>query len=134
TGVQTCALPIFLVFNPDGMDIDAARDRADQYRNEYLLEMLGVPGIVGDFIIFVNGIKQMLGLQAIEDQLTMLRTATIDAILLAAFGLSADELKDRVISPTALFDQIVNLPGYNLDRKSTRLHSSHVKITYACFR
>src|SRR5690606_15390542 len=104
-----------LVFNPDGMDIDAARDRADQYRNEYLLEMLGVPGIVGDFIIFVNGIKQMLGLQAIEDQLTMLRTATIDAILLAAFGLSADELKDRVISPTALFDQIVNLPGYNFD-------------------
>src|SRR3989442_9377920 len=48
-----------------------------------------------------------------------------------------DEMKARIARKAfELFEQLKRLsgdPGFHLDRKSTRLNSSHVRISYAVF-
>src|SRR5690606_40764366 len=80
--------------------------------------VLALLGVIFEEVIHVNKAK------------TTLFFGTLSWVLLFLFSSGADE---TTAVSTGLLESIAEIAGLWLDRKSTRLNSSHVKISYAVF-
>jgi hypothetical protein len=106
-----------LLLNPDGMDLQGARDRAELYKNEHLLSMIGVPDVVGQYEIFANSIKEILGFTNLEEQIRLMQESLIDFILVSTYGKTAEEIREMFVSPAALFDDVLTTSYYDADNQ-----------------
>src|SRR5690606_39891905 len=106
TGVQTCALPILL----------DARAREAETNKAFQIAYGQTMGAIVSYCAFFKTTVDKIDLRTLQNELLTFRSR-----LLPAQDVS---FKDQ---------NFMSLQRMYLDRKSTRLNSSHVKISYAVF-
>ena len=97
-----------IVFPIDGMDLVLADSKSTDYKNNYLLSMLGLPDAVGSSIDLINTMKDkympdLFGL-ALENITNM-----IDFLLRNTFDISIETIEEYFKSPERHFDIFLQL-------------------------
>lgn len=95
---------------PDQTDLAAAKDSISHYKDIHLPRMLGLPSVVGEYVVFSNSIKEMI-FGDVQDAIDDMRSNLVHFLFEQAFRMSIDEFQEAYVSPQSLFDDVLPL-GY----------------------
>lgn len=112
TGLK--AWPVFshkvaqnMLFNKNGMDRDKLVRDWEDYRNQYFLDMIGVPSVVGAVLTGIDSIKDDFYTEETREQIQLIKDSFYNSVLLTISGgnLSLEDLDRYLRNPELYFDQ-----------------------------
>lgn len=108
-----------LVFNPNGIDKDRAKQVAEDYLHAHLLSMSGAPDIVGITLQMEDQILTALGIPQIQDAIHQMKPNLLDYILKHSFGVTVDDLETYAKNPELEFNPVLNSSTFNHEGNGT---------------
>jgi hypothetical protein len=103
-------LALKLFFNPDGMDLNKATDLANDYVNQHLLSMAGLPDFVGTVRGLSDALVDRVLTEEEQDRIRELKKSLIEKLFHEAGLPSPGDVKAYLKNPETNFNAIVG-PG-----------------------
>lgn len=102
-----------LFFNPGGLDRTRAQKIAEDYTNQHLLSMAGLPDAVGASLDLINKVLEAIGIPAIKQAIEQMKRDLLNYLLVNAFGITIEEIEQYLKNPETQFDPVLNNPAFN---------------------
>lgn len=102
-----------LFFNPDGIDRVKAEKAMEDYTNQHLLSMAGLPDVVGGAFDLINRVVEATGIPAIQQTISDMKRDLLNYLLMSSNLMTIEQMEEYLKSPQWHFDQVLNDQAFN---------------------